>query len=140
MKNINYYILLGLDIDPPEMREDKIREAINKKRVQWSSLVNHPTKKIEAKLNLELIPKMEKALLGSKSDRERQWKEAKKILEKQREKERDEVLELFNVISKKQYITNEEYLSMINKFPTIKNDIECKCKNLVKEASIISFS
>ena len=133
MKNINYYILLGLDIDPPEMREDKIREAINKKRVQWSSLVNHPTKKIEAKLNLELIPKMEKALLGSKSDRERQWKEAKKILEKQREKERDEFLELFNVISKKQYITNEEYLSMINKFPTIKNDIECKCKNLVKE-------
>lgn len=133
MKNINYYILLGLDIDPPEMREDKIREAINKKRVQWSSLVNHPTKKIEAKLNLELIPNMEKTLLGSKSDRERQWKEAKKILEKQREKERDEFLELFNVISKKQYITNEEYLSMINKFPTIKNDIECKCKNLVKE-------
>ena len=34
VKNINYYILLGLDIDPPEMREDKIREAINKKRVQ----------------------------------------------------------------------------------------------------------
>ena len=46
VKNINYYILLGLDIDPPEMREDKIREAINRKRVQWSSLVNHPTKKI----------------------------------------------------------------------------------------------
>ena len=80
LKNINYYILLGLNVDPPEMREDKIREAINKKRVQWSSLVNHPTKKIEAKLNLELIPNMERTLLGSKSDRERQWKEAKKIL------------------------------------------------------------
>ena len=77
VKNINYYILLGLDIDPPEMREDKIREAINKKRVQWSSLVNHPTKKIEAKLNLELIPNIEKTLLGSINEREKQWKEAK---------------------------------------------------------------
>ena len=133
MKNINYYILLGLDIDPPEMREDKIREAINRKRVQWSSLVNHPTKKIEAKLNLELIPSMEKTLLGSRSDREKQHKEAKKILEKQKEKEKNEFAELFNIISKKQYITNEEYLSMINKFPIIKKDIEDKCKNLVKE-------
>ncbi|WP_294341533.1 hypothetical protein [uncultured Clostridium sp.] len=133
MKNINYYILLGLDIDPPEMREDKIREAINRKRVQWSSLVNHPTKKIEAKLNLELIPSMEKTLLGSRSDREKQLKEAKKILEKQKEKEKNEFVELFNIISKKQYITNEEYLSMINKFPIIKKDIEDKCKNLVKE-------
>ena len=133
MKNINYYILLGLDIDPPEMREDKIREAINRKRVQWSSLVNHPTKKIEAKLNLELIPSMEKTLLGSRSDREKQLKEAKKILEKQEEKEKNEFVELFNIISKKQYITNEEYLSMINKFPIIKKDIEDKCKNLVKE-------
>ena len=133
MKNINYYILLGLDIDPPEMREDKIREAINRKRVQWSSLENHPTKKIEAKLNLELIPSMEKTLLGSRSDREKQLKEAKKILEKQKEKEKNEFVELFNIISKKQYITNEEYLSMINKFPIIKKDIEDKCKNLVKE-------
>ena len=79
MKRKNLYILLGLSIEPPEEDAEKIEAAIQKKQNEWSKLLNHPTKGIQAKQFISLIPEIQKVM----ADPALRKKEAQLILVKE---------------------------------------------------------
>ena len=66
MDRINFYQLLELPINPPEDDFQAIDIAITKKQTAWSRLRNHPTKGIQARHNISLLPEIRRVMLDSK--------------------------------------------------------------------------
>jgi len=64
MTQKNFFLLLNLSADPPENDSKIIEAAIRKKQTEWSRVRNHPTKGIQAKLFLDLIPEIRKVMLN----------------------------------------------------------------------------
>ena len=62
MGRINYYQLLDLPINPPENDLEVIEETIKKKQMAWSRLRNHPTKGIQARHYISLLPEIRKVM------------------------------------------------------------------------------
>ncbi|MDJ0802411.1 MAG: DUF1566 domain-containing protein [Desulfobacterales bacterium] len=62
MGRINFYQLLDLPINPPENDQQVIEEAIKKKQMAWSRLRNHPTKGIQARHYISLLPEIRKVM------------------------------------------------------------------------------
>jgi len=62
MTRENFYILLELDLDPPEVDPAIIDSVIRKKQTEWSRLVNHPSKGLQAKKNMNLIPEIRRVV------------------------------------------------------------------------------
>lgn len=62
MEKENYYLLLELSLNPPEQDPKVITKAIKKKQAQWSRYRNHPTKAIQAKRYIGLIPEIRKVM------------------------------------------------------------------------------
>jgi len=81
MKRKNFHILLDLSIEPPEEDPEKIEAAIKKKQTQWSRLLNHPTKGIQAKQFISLIPEIQK-VMADPDLRKKEAMNAKKLLKK----------------------------------------------------------
>ncbi|MGD9097702.1 MAG: DUF1566 domain-containing protein [Desulfobacterales bacterium] len=62
MSRINFYQLLDLSINPPENDQTIIEEAIKKKQMAWSRMRNHPTKGIQARQYISLLPEIRKVM------------------------------------------------------------------------------
>ncbi|WP_423799927.1 hypothetical protein [Neobacillus sp. SAB-20_R2A] len=81
MAEQNYYLLLELEIDPPEHDYDKIKAAIQSKRVHWSRRINNPKFQDEAQANMDLLDNAEREM----KDPDIRAKHAKDALEAQQE-------------------------------------------------------
>ncbi len=84
MDRINFYQLLELPINPPENDLQIIEEAIKKKQMAWSRLRNHPTKGIQARHYISLLPEIKKIMTDSdlrKKEADAALEELKKRLE-----------------------------------------------------------
>lgn len=118
----NFYLLLGLSIEPQEQDENKIENAINKKRNEWSMLRNHPTKAVKAKFYLSLVPEIKRVMLGNAYERKEEWKKALRI-KKQEEKDKFKLLdECIQFLCSKGTIFEEEVKSLESKFGTFSKD------------------
>ena len=62
MDRENFYLLLNLPLDPPEKDSKKIEAAINLMRATWSRYRNHPSKGIQAKKFIGMIPEIRKVM------------------------------------------------------------------------------
>lgn len=122
MKSENFYILLDLSYDPPEYDENVIRKAINKKRLEWSAMRNHPTKKLEAKFYLEMIPTIEEVMIHDKRKRKKEAIEAKKIRNLYNKQKYEELNKAIYMLSVKGYIAEEELQTLKNKFKFINEE------------------
>lgn len=119
----NFYALLKLSIEPKEQDEEKIRNAINKKRSEWSKLRNHPTKAVKAKLYLSMIPEIENVMLKSEYSRNEEWKRAVKE-KREKEKQKYNILdETIKFLCSKGYIFDAEEEALKKKFKEF-NDSE----------------
>ncbi len=84
MDRINFYQLLDLPINPPENDLKIIEDAIKKKQMAWSRLRNHPTKGIQARHYISLLPEIQKVMADSelrKQEAEAALEDLKKRLE-----------------------------------------------------------
>ncbi len=84
MDRINFYQLLELPINPPENDAQVITEAIKRKQMAWSRLRNHPTKGIQARHYISLLPEIQKVMADSelrKQEAEAALEDLKKRLE-----------------------------------------------------------
>ncbi|WP_242851426.1 hypothetical protein [Clostridium sp. DMHC 10] len=131
----NFYLLLGLSIEPQEQDEKKIESVINKKRSQWSMLRNHPTKAVKAKFYLSLIPEIKRVMLGNPYERKEEWKRALRI-KKQEEKDKFKLLdECIQLLCSKGAIFEEEVKALQSKFGTFfkrRNDEKNKSSSAIK--------
>lgn len=116
MREVNFYLLLELPLNPPEENEEAILAAINKKRSLWSSMINHPTKKNEARLYLEMLPKIKAVMLEDKAERQREAKKAKDIKEKELLIKKNKLIKIVKIVTLKGYISKEELKKIKNEF------------------------
>lgn len=79
MERENYYLLLGLSVDPPEKDPKVIAAALKQKQAEWSRFRNHPTKSMVAKRYIGMIPDIRKVLSDPKL-RQKEIQDAKKRL------------------------------------------------------------
>jgi len=82
MERENYYLLLELSVDPPENDPKVIQEAIKTKQSQWSRYRNHPTKSVQAKQYIGMIPDIRKVMTDPDL-RKKEADEAKGMLKNQ---------------------------------------------------------
>ena len=134
MARENYYILLDLPVDPPELNQTKVEEAIQAKKLQWSRERNLPGKGNRAKANLELVPEMARFL----SDAENRKAEAGEALKIKREKDRKQFAALddaIGMVSLKGYVKEEELTKLARKFKDIpEKDIRKRIKVEIRKA------
>lgn len=134
MDRENYYILLELDIDPPEQDPAKIDAAIKRMQANWSRLRNHPTKGIQAKNYIGLIPEIRKVM----SDPELREAEAREALKVSREKEGEAFAEIDRHLAlhlSKGYVSNQEITKLAELHHIEEDDIRARIK-LMEEGKL----
>jgi len=62
MDRVNFYQLLELNTNPPENDPSVIETAIKAKQAEWSRLRNHPTKGMQARQNISLLPEIRRVM------------------------------------------------------------------------------
>jgi hypothetical protein len=62
MERVNFFQLLELSTNPPEADPSVIESAIKRKQAEWSRLRNHPTKGMQARQNISLLPEIRKVM------------------------------------------------------------------------------
>ena len=103
----NFFELLELSVEPPENDPKVIEEAIKKKQAQWSRFRNHPTKGIQAKKFIGLLPEIRRVML----DPELRKEEVKDALSQQSAKAEEKFVSVDRHLAiqmSKGYITDEE--------------------------------
>lgn len=66
MNRTNFFQLLELDINPPENDPKVIDAAIKRKQTEWSRLRNHPTKGMQARQYINLLPEIRRIMQDPK--------------------------------------------------------------------------
>jgi molecular chaperone DnaK (HSP70) len=93
----NYYILLELQLDPPENDKNRIERAIEEKQDQWSEICRNapPSRARKAEAYLEMLPDIRRVM----SDAGTRQKEAEQAVIKEKEKYEkiDEAIELVSL-------------------------------------------
>lgn len=107
MERENYYLLLGLSVDPAEKDPQVIEDAIKKKQSQWSRYRNHPTKAIEAKQYIGLIPEIRKVMTDDEL-RIKEVENAKKLLRQAREAQFSKLDGHLDILMSKGTVTKKE--------------------------------
>lgn len=62
MARENFFELLELSIDPPEIDQNIIVEALQRKRTEWTELLKHPANSAEVKKYIDLIPEIRRVM------------------------------------------------------------------------------
>jgi hypothetical protein len=132
MARENFYLLLGLSLNPPETDLEKIETAIRKLQAQWSRFRNHPTKGIQAKKRIGLIPEMLKVMKDPKL-RQQEALAAQKQLAQRQQARYIEVDRHIKIHMSKGYITNEEAFNLAQKHGISKNQIQERIKRLKQQ-------
>jgi hypothetical protein len=107
MERENYYLLLELSTDPPENDVKVIEEAIKKKQNQWSRYRNHPTKAIQSKRYIHMIPEMRK-IMADPELRKKEAEDAKLLLEEKEKAKYDGIDRHISLLMSKGSITKKE--------------------------------
>ncbi len=112
MEQQNFYLLLNLSIDPPEEDPKIIEKAIKKKQAEWSRHRNHPTKGIQAKYFIDLIPEIRKVMLDPEL-RVKHAEEAQVQLDKEDEKKFLQIDRHLYIYLNKGSLTNKEVYKLV---------------------------
>ncbi len=123
MERENFYILLDLSLDPPQTDPDVIKEAIKKKKAEWSKLRNHPTKGLQAQKNISLISEIEKVMLDPQL-RAQELEAAKGVIKKGKESKYPEIDRHIDILMGKGYIAPEEIIKLANVHGLSQSDIQ----------------
>ncbi len=107
MERENYYLLLGLSIDPPEEDLKVIQAAIKKKQAQWSRLRNHPTKSMEAKRYIGMLPDMKRVFTDPKL-RKKEADAARETLKKSETSQEEKIDGHLRLLMAKGKVTHKE--------------------------------
>lgn len=136
LREVNFYLLLELSINPPEENEEIILSAINKKRSLWSSMINHPTKKNEARLYLEMIPAIKVTMLENRLERQKEAKRAREIKEKEISDNKNQLISIMKILGLKGYISIQEVEKIREDFSNLDESFINKTLNKFKVREI----
>ena len=115
MNRENFYILLDLQISPPENNVNTINAAVNKKQAEWSTLRIHPTRGREAQLYLDMLQEI-KAVMMDDVKRKQEAEEAGRIIAQKEKKIFKDLDNAIQIISSKKHITESEFKKLAQRF------------------------
>lgn len=131
MEPEDYYLILELPLDPPDLDPKNIAEAIEKKRVFWNSKITHPQFGLKYQYYVEQIGEMKKKLIDDEKSRENRQKAMENaclVVQKQ-------LSEMLITVSKKGYVTEAEIAKIAKALPQLKEEtIRSKITVPIKEA------
>lgn len=127
MERDNFFIILDLSVDPPQMDPQKIEEAIKKKQTDWSRLRNHPTKGIQAQKYIGMIPDIRKVMMNSEL-REKEAKSALEIIRKKKESQFSDIDRHLELLMSKGFIKEEEIFKLAKHHKININEIRNRIK------------
>ncbi len=118
MDRENFYLLLELSIEPPVEDEKQIDEAIRKMQAKWSRFRNHPTKAIQAKKFIGMLPEIRRVMLDA-ALRAEEAEAAVKLSKVHAEERFTEVDRHLAIHLSKGFITDDEItkLATLHHFP-----------------------
>lgn len=111
MERENFFLLLELSVDPPESDLHQIESAIKKMQARWSRFRNHPTKAIQAKKYIGLIPEIRR-VMSSPELRSKEAEDALALLRKRNAKKFAAIDRHLEIRMSKGYITKEEIFKL----------------------------
>ncbi len=107
MERDNFYILLELNLEPPETDDAVIYETIQKKKAEWSRLRNHPTKGILAQKYISMIPEIQRVMMNQEA-RQQEALTAIEIVKKGKRGKYAEIDRHIDILMGKGYLLDEE--------------------------------
>ena len=125
MQRENFYILLDLNIDPPENDPNVIEAALLQKKAEWSRLRNHPTKGLQAQKFINMIPDIEQVMRDAVL-REQEAIEATAALEKSKESKISEIDSHIDILMGKGFIANEDIARLAEIHGLESSDIQAR--------------
>lgn len=123
MERENYYILLNLSIDPPEMDPGVIEAAILQKKAEWSRLRNHPTKGLQAQKFINMIPDIEQVMRDD-ALRQQEAADAVETIEKGKEAKLSEIESHIDILMGKGFIADEDIARLADTHGVDKGEIQ----------------
>lgn len=108
----NYYLVLGLSLDPPVKDRARIESAIQKKLTEWNQGVTHPTKGLLFKSLAAKVPEIKNALLSDETMRDEIIAEALKIV-------KGNMATLLEAIAKAGSVTEAQVKELCKKAPQL---------------------
>lgn len=132
MDRENFYLLLELSMDPPEEDPVKIEEAIKRMQTTWSRLRNHPTKGIQAKSYIGLIPEIRKVMTDP-ALRRAEASAAKDEVQQQQVDIFTEIDRHLTLHLSKGYVTDQEITKLANLHSIDESEIRARIKQMEQE-------
>lgn len=136
----NFYLLLELALEPPEESTEAIEKAIDSLRAKWSRFRNHPTKSLQAKQVIGMIPEMRKVMLDPEL-RKKEARRASQELKRQLKSKYSEVDRHIAIRMSKGFMTDEEVfkLAKLHAMPDVDIRERIRQKEQQKYAEIDKF-
>lgn len=116
----NYYLILGLSLDPPEERIEEIKRVIEQKRHEWSRGTMDFKKGPIFREYMALLPDIEK-VMSTPCLRKKEAEEALTIIEAK-------ILEQLAIVSRRGYLYEEEIKYIATKCQVTTEMVELKCQ------------
>ncbi len=132
MDRENFYLLLELSLDPPENREEVIQKAIDSLRAKWSRFRNHPTKSLQAKKIIGMIPEMRRVMLDPELRRE-EARRATEQLKKRLASKYSEIDRHITIRMSKGFMTDEEIFKLAKLHKMNEADIRARIRRKQEE-------
>ena len=132
MERENFYLLLGLSLDPPEDRAEIIEKAIDSLRAKWSRFRNHPTKSLQAKKIIGMIPEIRRVMLDPKLRRE-EARRAAEQLQKKLASKYSEIDRHIAIRMSKGFMTDEEIFKLAKMHKMSEADIRSRIRRKQEE-------
>jgi polyhydroxyalkanoate synthesis regulator phasin len=132
MDRENFYLLLELNLDPPETDPKKIDSAISRMRATWSRFRNHPSKGIQAKKYIGMIAEIRRVMKDPQL-RNREAKEAVAILKRRKRKKYAQVDRHLKLRLSKGFITDQEIEKLASMHELEEETIRERIKDLEAE-------
>ncbi|MBN2694648.1 ankyrin repeat domain-containing protein [bacterium] len=136
----NFYILLELNLTPPEESESVILEAIQNKQRDWSKLRNHPSKGREAQYFLSLLKEMKVVMLDP-VQRKIEANDALKKTVSDKKRDEEDLDDVIRIVSSKSFVLESELSEIFRKFPNFsENEIKNRIPVSIKKESLNTTS
>lgn len=121
----NYYLILGLSLDPPEERMEEIKRVIEQKRHEWSRGTMDFKKGPIFREYMALLPDMEK-VMSTPYLRKKEAEEALAII-------KDNIIEQLAIVSKRGYLYEEEVKFIANRCQVTKDMVKRYCQVPIRQ-------
>jgi hypothetical protein len=130
-------LLLELPLEPPESDPEVIENTIRKKQSEWSRYRNHPTRGLEAKHYIDLIPEIRK-VMGSETSRQEEAQNALKILQQEEQNRYSDMDRHIRIYLSKGYMTEEE-ISRLSQQHAIDEQQVRKRLDIIKQNQLVQI-